>query len=683
MSASEVAARLRAAAIQQAWRLGIPEDRFSRSAAPLTWSSAALPKPDAPHFRAVDPAAKARLLAAAEEIMAGDWHVFGRNFDTAIADPDWHRCVRTGKRFAPDRYCFDVPYREADRVGDVKSLWEPSRLHHVTLLAAAYHLSGAERFAQRAADHLRSWWKANPPLRGIHWLSGIELGMRLIAWVWSRRLLAAWPGVAALFEGNRDFRLQLYQHERWLAALHSRGSSANNHLIAEVAGLFLAATTFGGPPEQERWARLAAGILEQEIVSQTFPDGLNRELAFGYHGYALGLFMLAALEGEATGRPMSDDYWRVMTRMADAMAANLGVDATGASPCLVAPRQGDGDDAHALMLDAPRDGAWSPLLDLCGAVLGALPWWPAWNRPSVLAALAAPLAKGRATAQSRSTEIRPARRPRRFPEAGITFLRDETETPRSICCRVDHGPHGFLSTAAHGHADALSFELRIGGHPVLVDPGTYCYQGDPFWRRYFRSTIAHNALELGGTDQAAQAGLFLWSSLPTGWLESATGIDPSGINASGINGGNVAELVVAHDGYRRLRPAVTHTRRFCYNRSEASLLIEDRVDTKAPLPARLAFHLDPSVECRLEGKCATLVWPAGSAVLSLPDNLTWQMHRGETQPPLGWYSAEFGEKVPAVSLVGSGILEAGARLETCLRVGAGVNVGSGLENGEP
>src|SRR5581483_9429287 len=123
-------------------------------------------------------------------------------------------------------------------------------------------------------------------------------------WVWTRRLLADWPGAPALFEDNAEFTLQLYHHERWLAALYSRGSSANNHLIAEAAGLFIATTAFSGTPQRERWAALAAGILEQEAMSQTFPDGLNRELAFSYHGYVLGLLLVAAIEGEAGGRPM-------------------------------------------------------------------------------------------------------------------------------------------------------------------------------------------------------------------------------------------------------------------------------------------------------------------------------------------------------------------------------------------
>jgi hypothetical protein len=51
-----------------------------------------------------------------------------------------------------------------------------------------------------------------------------------------------------------------------------------------------------------------------------------------------------------------------------------------------------------------------------------------------------------------------------------------------IWCRCDHGPLGFLSVAAHGHADALSLEVRCGGVDVLADPGTYCYHGEREWR---------------------------------------------------------------------------------------------------------------------------------------------------------------------------------------------------------
>jgi hypothetical protein len=444
-----------------------------------------------------------------------------------------------------------------------------------------------------------------------------------------------------LFERNPDFLRQLHHHSRWLASLYSRGSSANNHLIAEAAGLFIASTAFRGP-RSDRWARLAQGILEEEAVAQTFADGLNREMAFGYHGYVLGLLLLAGIEGEAAGHPMSGHYWRSIVHMSDALAANLDDE-------VQAPRQGDGDDAWALMIDAPEGGPWAPLLELAGGVVGARDWWPTARTHSALAVLVPQIAHQRPIADPRQR-----RRPNRFADAGITFLRDDV-----ISCRVDHGPHGYLSTSAHGHADALSFELAIGGRPVLIDPGTYCYQGEPEWRRYFRSTLAHNTLEIENADQAEQAGPFLWSSRIGSWVESAHGIDD----------GAVADLTVAHDGYRRLPVKATHLRRFRLDRAAHVLTITDAVEAKAPVAARLAFHVHPAVTVKAEaGTVQLLAEGRVLATLDLPEGLAWHAHRADESPILGWYSPEFGAKEPCVTLVGAGMLAPGQRLET--RIGA-------------
>ena len=40
----------------------------------------------------------------------------------------------------------------------------------------------------------------------------------------------------------------------------------------------------------------------------------------------------------------------------------------------------------------------------------------------------------------------------------------------------------------------LSYELNIEGKDLLVDPGTYCYTGNPVQRNKFRSVRNHNTL---------------------------------------------------------------------------------------------------------------------------------------------------------------------------------------------
>ena len=136
--------------------------------------------------------------------MDGHARVLRRRTATTWSRPDWSFDPKTGRRAPADAYAFDIPYRDEDAVGDIKQLWEPSRHQHLTVLAAAYALTGDDRYAHRVADHLKSWWAANPPMRGVHWISGIELGIRLLSWVWVRRLLDGWAGAPALFERNAD-----------------------------------------------------------------------------------------------------------------------------------------------------------------------------------------------------------------------------------------------------------------------------------------------------------------------------------------------------------------------------------------------------------------------------------------------------------------------------------------------
>jgi hypothetical protein len=119
------------------------------------------------------------VLAAAQCLLEdGTWPVFGWTADLAGGNPDWFLDPATRMRAPSHAYCFSIPFRDEHRVGNVKAVWEVSRLQHVTVLGAAYHLAGEARFAERALQHLRSWWDDNPRLRRIHWTSGIELGLR-------------------------------------------------------------------------------------------------------------------------------------------------------------------------------------------------------------------------------------------------------------------------------------------------------------------------------------------------------------------------------------------------------------------------------------------------------------------------------------------------------------------------
>ncbi|MFD5766332.1 alginate lyase family protein [Streptomyces sp. NPDC127049] len=589
----------------------------------------------------VPPDAAKRLVAEADRLMAGHVRYFGVDRDD-LADPDWWFDPRTGRR-APWGYAFDVPYRDEEAVGDIKQIWEPSRHQYLTVLAAAYAVTGDERYAERVAGHLKSWWAANAPLRGVHWTSGIELGIRLLSWVWIRRLLDGWPGAPGLFEDNPVAVRQIWHHQRWLASFPSRGSSANNHVVAEAAGQFAASCAFGWFPSSARWRADALRSLERHLRSNTFPSGLNRELATEYHGLVLELGLAAVAEADTAGVPVPPTVRLVLLRMTDALAAVV-------DDRLRPPRQGDADDGHGLVVDGPATDRWGSLLATGDAVFGRLPWWPEVPgtdvRTALLGALVRPYGKGGAAPAVR----RPAERPAHFADAGMTILRG----PGGIWCRCDAGPHGFLSIAAHAHADALSVEVRHDGVDVLADPGTYCYHGQPEWRRYFRSTLGHNTLEWGGADQSVSGGPFLWTRHAGSRVLVA---DP---------GGEPARWCAEHDGYR----PVTHRRRVELSAESRELRVVDEVRGERG-EVRLVFHLGPAIGAELAGNRAVLTWDRDgedrSAGLDLPGELSWRAHRGETGPPLGWYSAGFGRKEPSTTLVGTGFADGVREFTTLLR----------------
>jgi Heparinase II/III-like protein len=218
-----------------------------------------------------------------------------------------------------------------------------------------------------------------------------------------------------------------------------------------------------------------------------------------------------------------------------------------------------------------------------------------------------------------------------------------------------------LSIAAHAHADALSLEVRHDGLDILADAGTYCYHGEPEWREWFRSTAAHNTVEMAGVSQSESGGPFLWNTQArTAMLSCEVGEQP------------VQTWSAVHDGYLRLRTPTTHRRSATLDSPGRKLTVVDTIDVAIAVPLRLSWHLGPDIVVDLDRTCVTLSWRSGSdrrqATLLLPNGLTWALHRAGVDPIEGWYSPRFGTRVPATSLVGRGMATSSTRLITQLEL---------------
>ena len=518
-----------------------------------------------------------------------------------------------------DAFTFDVKYRNIHSRGDVKFVWELNRLQFLQAMALDAATSGDESVWADLWDMLRGWMDSNPPYQGINWPSGIETASRVVS-VLAAVTLAGPERAAAAQDVLRPF---LEAHARWLDRYPSLYSSANNHRVAELCGLFAAAIVAPDMPRSTAWQVKAQRALEHEIGQLFLSDGVGAEQSPTYAAYSLEWFVLAGVWGEAAGHSFSAHY-RARVRAAAEHLRWL-LDEAGQ-----APRIGDDDEGRVLCLgQAPDDRYVASVVALAQRWLGE-PALAANLRPVALRDLIC------APTEGQPTEVPPTGF-RCFRAGGYSIWR--RPTPRGTLVLVmDHGPLGYLSIAAHGHADALALWLHWGDEAVLVDAGTYLYHSGGAARNWFRGSPAHNTLALAGQDQSKITGAFNWSAHAQATLLAS----------------NEAEVSAEHDGYFA-RYGLRHRRTVRWA-TGAAITVEDRLIGTAPATGVewcLGYTLAPGVSAAIEAEGVVLTTPAGRRLQVSAKGATLAL----SQTP---YSPNFNEKIETGRIELRGRVDAGA-----------------------
>jgi hypothetical protein len=577
-------------------------------------------------FRALTPAIigagpvfRERAIRAADEAVRGHFSALGLDWPAPISEdpyPEtlWTLDPVTGGRWpGSDTYCFDIPYRHERSLGDVKYVWELNRLQSLQPLAVAGVLTGDPVYVRAAERMVLSWFAANPPFRGLAWASGIEVSIRAI----SLLVLSGLLGPRLCRPAGDAIGAILSASLLWLDRFPSRFSSANNHKVAEDAALYLLSLALPSTPERGRLLRCAARELDAEALRQILPDGAPAEQSPTYGAFTAEFLLVCDRLGRNGPRPLSPVTRDRLARLSDFLI-------TLSDPGGNCPRIGDDDEGRVITLTLPEpDYALNVARLICGA--------------------------GRTGCELRDLLPRPEPGPfirsstepvLSFPRGGYTRLAGECGG-RQLTAILDHGPLGYLSIAAHGHADALSLLLSIDGRPILVDPGTYLYHSGGAWRDWFRSTRAHNTLTLGGADQSRMSGAFNWASRAGAHLLEATG---SPMRVTG-----------AHDGYRG-RFGVDHQRQVRLERR--ALIIEDRLlgrgrGAPAGVQVELVFQLHEALSAAETGGGAVMVTDERGGRVCLirpPSEGRLQISRGGQGHDGGWVSPRFGVRVPATRI---------------------------------
>ena len=454
-----------------------------------------------------------------------------------------------------------------------------------------------------------SWICANERLCGDGW-HPYTISLRINNW-----LLAA----AAFEDSLRTnepffvrFRSSLYGQCRFLAA-NLEHDVRGNHLLKNLRALIAAGLCFAGQ-ESAAWLSTALNILRVEVDEQVHPDGGHFERSPGYHCAVLqDLLEIAVWLERFDGRRIE---WldANIRRMGDFLYRMVSAD--GRIPLLkdtawnAVPQPSDVLACVALHLNQPG----FKISDRFGRLTMLLFDADACRR----------FQDFRTHGPEKATEL--------LRDSGYAIITRPASQSRLV---MDVGRPCPDYLPAHAHADLLSFELELAGQPIVVDSGVYEYQAGR-WRDYFRSTRAHNTVEVNGLNQSE-----VWGSFRVGRRGRVK-------RRYWKHWDGHALIQAEHDGYRQIGVPVDHRRTAVWHEDRFLLIIDELFGQGTFAAASyLHFHPDSRLQRCDDSRCTIGTAPADQVHVAAFGHDSIDVIRGQQKPELqGWYSERFGELQP-------------------------------------
>lgn len=589
------------------------------------------------------PAEVAQLIAEADDLLVGARSYFGYGAVNVGAIPDWNYDPITGYRW-PALKSSKLDHRAA--ASDPKWIWELNRLQHLPVLAQAWLFTGEPRYAEAVLAQLDSWLDQNPLGVGIAWRGAFEAGVRAISVAIALQGVRNSPAMTT--QRYRRVVRMLDASARYCWHARSRYSSANNHLIGELSGLVVVHLMF---PELAAPALLhgrAVDALADEAERLILPDGAGAEQSSSYQVFAAELLGAVVVMLRLSGSRVPPELMTALERGAQYFVSLVGTEDPD-------PRYGDDDDSFALRLGAERKRTVRAHLGIVAAITGnstaAEYGETTLTATWITGALRGPIHQvGAAVGGGESPPSAYA------AQGGLVVLRSDRRR-----LTMDVGPLGYLATAAHGHADALTVTLCSEGRELIVDPGTGSFYGNPTARDAHRSTKAHPTVCVDGVDQSVIGGPFYWRHHAETMVHSVD-LDRGIVDAE-------------HDGYRRLADPVVHRRWLIAPPGDATVVVVDLLSGQSAHDVAVSWPLHPDLESTATAD-GHLVSRGGLPVMTISYAATSVIHceqvRANEDSHLGWWSDRLEARTPAW-LVGARVrATAPIAVLSVLRVGASV-----------
>lgn len=487
-----------------------------------------------------------------------DWHTSALYFGwwprpITDAPPDWHQNPMNGEKANADQAWWQLPDFD-EHVGDIKLIWEASRFNWVLAFAQRIAMGDTESLT-RLNDWLTDWCLKNPPYRGVNWKCGQEASIRVLHLAMASVILGQ---IQNPLPGLIDFiKLHL---QRIAPTLRYAISQDNNHGTSEAAALFVGGSWLysQGVSEGQRWQNLGRKWLENRAARLIAVDGSFSQYSVNYHRLMLDTFSMVEVWRRHFDLPSFSV--RLQSRL---IAASQWLAAVVDPETGNAPNLGANDGARLLALTDGDGRDFRPSVHLamvlfagCQAYCHPHPdsrWSQFLNMPLYWLSITLPDC------------IMTTPRSQVFDDGGYAILRKNRVMALLRYPRFRFRP---------SQADLLHVDLWKDGINLLRDAGTYSYNAEPEYQRYFPSTASHNTIEFDSRDQMPRLSRFLFGD----WLKTDA-IAPLKVDEENIS---------FAASYRDSK-GVNHKREIIL--SDCKLMVLDQIDgftNKAILRWRLA-----------------------------------------------------------------------------------------------
>jgi hypothetical protein len=572
-------------------------------------------------FQAIFGAAAAQqTVARANRAVAGKFDLLGfSNLDFGVP-VDWNFEPVAGKHAAVQHW---KKFNELDgeETGDKKIIWELNRHAHFFDFGAAYWLTGDERFAAAFVMHLTGWMQQNPVGKSINWMSSLEVGFRVVAWLWALHFFKDSPNLSpAIFADALRF---LYAHGLHIEKYLSTFYSPNTHLTGEALALYYLGTLLPELKRARHWRKMGRQILLSELDKQILADGVYFEQSIWYHRYTADFYThFYILSGLNSEEMLSVEHQKLETKLQLLLDFVLYTQRPdGTSPLI-------GDDDGGRLL--PKAG--QPVNDFrCLLSTGAALFRRGdykYAAGGVCEETFWLLGANGVADFDRAQAYVPPENAKHFADGGYFAARDNW-TPNANYFLFDGGRHGALG-GGHAHADALSLELAVGGRTTLCDIGTYTYHESIEARNYFRSTAAHNTLTIDGASSSVPEGKFSWAQTTDAQMKEA------------FSHCRFDFCAARHKGFSRLVSATKqaiHWRGVLFVRGGYWILY-DSAEIGGQHEYELKFHFAP--DCKIENHENFIFNPPtapgkndGLKIFTFGDNGKWRVETDSLAPCYG------------------------------------------------